>query len=231
MKLSKLSEVFDAWASTDPFQAACTERATWNEEEFFAYGARHIESVLHAAEKKRPIPRGAALDFGCGPGRLAQALAAHFSRVVGVDVSCEMIKTSERLNRHANCGYVLNQAPDLRRFRSDSFDLVHSCKVLQHIRPKLALTYIAEFLRLLGPGGIAIFQVPERPKPGVSGTILRVTPSALLRPLRRIDMYGLSESAITSAIKSSGGKLLWREPCDDAGPRWTDWRYYAARAS
>ena len=229
MNLLKLSRVYDRWAAEDPFRAACTERDAWTEQEFFAYGIRHIDGVMTAAEKLRPVPRGAALDFGCGPGRLVNALAKHFPRVIGVDVSQQMIETARRLQQNPACTFVLNQAPDLRQFESGTFDFVHTCKVLQHIRPDLSVQYIGEFMRLLTPGGMAVFQVPERPKGVVGGLVLLWAPARLLRVLRRIDMYGLNESTVRAAVERAGGTVLRREPCDDAGPRWEDWRYFAVR--
>ena len=39
-----------------------------------------------------PAARRSALDFGCGIGRLSQALAEHFDQVYGVDISPKMIE-------------------------------------------------------------------------------------------------------------------------------------------
>jgi hypothetical protein len=38
--------------------------------------------------------------------------------------------------------------------------MVHSCLVLQHIPPAIALRYVAEFFRVCRPGGLVVFQVP-----------------------------------------------------------------------
>lgn len=47
-------------------------------------------------------PRKHALDFGCGVGRLTQALAAHFDEVTGVDISPSMIKLAKKYSRHGD---------------------------------------------------------------------------------------------------------------------------------
>ena len=58
-------------------------------------------------ELKRVRGREAALEIGCGPGRLMRPLSRHFAEIHGVDVSDEMIRLAqERLrdtpNAHAH---------------------------------------------------------------------------------------------------------------------------------
>jgi 2-polyprenyl-3-methyl-5-hydroxy-6-metoxy-1,4-benzoquinol methylase len=58
--------------------------------EFFKSGKKHVVDLLNRVEEKfGKIPRGNALDFGCGVGRLTLPLAIDggFSRVVGMDIS------------------------------------------------------------------------------------------------------------------------------------------------
>lgn len=136
-------------------------------ESFFASGEREIGRVLRRARRRRlPRRREAALDFGCGAGRLTQALARRFDRVVGVDVSPVMIEAARRLNRHGGrCEYVLNEEPSLARFGDRSVDLVYSNLVLQHMPPALALGYVGELARVLRPGGLLVFTVPSERAP------------------------------------------------------------------
>jgi SAM-dependent methyltransferase len=134
----------------------------WQLDEFFASGEREVAAALERArELGRPERRERALDFGCGVGRLTRALSDRFSESVGVDVSEQMVAQARRLNAdRPGIEFVVNVAPDLRRFESAGFDLVYSSKVLQHMPSgDQACAYIAEFLRLLRPGGIAIFQL------------------------------------------------------------------------
>jgi SAM-dependent methyltransferase len=48
----------------------------------------------------------------------------------------------------------------LRRFPNGTFDLVHSCLVLQHVPPDITPGYIAEFFRVSRRGGLVVFQLP-----------------------------------------------------------------------
>jgi SAM-dependent methyltransferase len=58
---------------------------------------------------------------------------------------------------------VHNERPDLACFADGTFDFVYSVITLQHVAPEYSRRYIAEFLRVLAPGGVTLFQVPARP--------------------------------------------------------------------
>ncbi len=105
---------------------------------------------------------GRALDFGCGAGRLTQALASRFAHADGVDIARSMIEAAEQLNHCPNVDFHHNTAADLALFGTDAFSFIYSSIVLQHMRSALALGYISDFVRVLSPGGILVFQVAER---------------------------------------------------------------------
>jgi SAM-dependent methyltransferase len=155
----------------------------WDEEAFFERGRIEIACVVeYAATLGVPRRRGRALDFGCGIGRLSQGLAPYFDRVDGVDVSSSMVAQAEAHNRHgARCQYHHNPAPDLGLFGDDEFDLVYSNIVLQHIAPDLARSYVADFVRVLAPGGLLLFQLPSEPAPLADGSVS----TASAKPLRK----------------------------------------------
>jgi SAM-dependent methyltransferase len=146
-------------AELDLYWAALTDRTkrsgAWDRAEFLATGEREIEGLLrYAAELGYPRGREAALDFGCGPGRLTRALALRFREAVGVDVSSRMVREAREINADVpNCRFEGADAMD--RFAGDSFDLVYSNLVLQHVSDGAAVAgYVAEFVRLLAPGGL-----------------------------------------------------------------------------
>ena len=72
----------------------------WKAEEFFYTGKQEIDAVLkHTSSLGIAINRRRALDFGCGVGRLTQALVAHFNHVAGVDIAASMLKMARNYNR------------------------------------------------------------------------------------------------------------------------------------
>jgi len=167
-----LKRNWERFGRRDPLWAIITDperrRGKWDEEEFFRSGAAEIEAVLrHASEIGLNIGTARALDFGCGVGRLTQAMAVHFGRCDGVDISSAMVERARRYNHHTErCSYHLNDAPDLSIFSDASFDFVYSTLVLQHVEPQLAAGYIRELIRVLAPQGVLVFQLPNRGSDG-----------------------------------------------------------------
>jgi ubiquinone/menaquinone biosynthesis C-methylase UbiE len=112
-----------------------------------------------------PDHAGAALDFGCGVGRLTRAMASHFGSCWGVDISPTMIRLAEEFNQQiSNCHFCLNERDDLRAFADNNFAFVYTSIVLQHIRRTYVRRYLRELVRVLKPGGVFVFQVPDRDK-------------------------------------------------------------------
>jgi SAM-dependent methyltransferase len=157
--------VWEAWARADPLWAILSDPSRrggkWDPIEFFASGVADVELLLQQLEARSiPVNRGRALDFGCGVGRVTQALADQFDSCDGVDISETMIELARAHNRHGDhCRYHVNQAPDLALFDDATFDFVFSTIALQHNPPDVAERYIGEFLRVLSPTGVAVFDM------------------------------------------------------------------------
>ena len=165
MELRDLQRHWDAFGNTDPMWSVLTspdkKHGRWDKAEFFRVGREEIADVLALLDEKGvTFPRRRALDFGCGVGRLSQALAEHFEKVDGVDIAPSMIRLAEKYNRHGDrCRYHLHADGDLRAFPDATFDFVYSVHVLQHMEPRYAHRYVEEFLRVLAPEGVAFFQI------------------------------------------------------------------------
>jgi SAM-dependent methyltransferase len=73
----------------------------WEADEFFRHGQREIDALLDHLDGLglRGNPKEMALDFGCGVGRLTQALGLEYDRAIGADISAEMVKRAQELNR------------------------------------------------------------------------------------------------------------------------------------
>ena len=162
MDLGDLRSNWDALGRENPLWAILTTTGEWDIDEFFETGRTEISGMLDRLHDLGLEPTGDALDFGCGAGRLTQALADHFETATGVDVARSMIELATEHNRHGDrCRFVLNESEDLSCFDDGSFDFVYSNIVLQHVGTERAKGYIAEFLRITAPGGILAFQVPS----------------------------------------------------------------------
>jgi len=169
-----LAEVDHMWAVL--MKPGC-EHNRWDARAFFETGRADIVHVLHkTCHLPFPLRRGRALDFGCGVGRLSQALAVYFDRVDGVDIAPAMIRQARAFNPYGDrCTFHVNARDDLSQFESNQFDLVLSLLVFQHMRADYAKRYLAELVRVLAPGGLLLFQQPTHYSPQ-PGTMAATTP-------------------------------------------------------
>jgi SAM-dependent methyltransferase len=175
MELKELQKNWDEFGKTDPLWAILTDpekrNGRWDAQEFFRRGEAEVAEILACAGALEiPFNRRRVLDFGCGVGRLSQALCRHFEECIGVDIAPSMIDLAEQYNSHGSrCRYYVNEADNLRLFPDEHFDFICSSIVLQHMQPTYSKKYIEEFLRVLTPGGLLVFQIPSEhnvPRPG-----------------------------------------------------------------
>jgi SAM-dependent methyltransferase len=108
-------------------------------------------------------PVAAALDLGCGDGRLTGALRA--DRVVAADVSAVALERArERLGPAAE---LLELEPDAPLPLGDGeFDLVLLADALEHVRDVQLL--LSEVRRVLKPGGELALTTPSVTRIGVA---------------------------------------------------------------
>ena len=238
LKLRAQQSQWDQLGRIDPLWAILTRPACqhgcWDVEEFFATGEREITEVMaRAASFALPAARSTALDFGCGVGRLTQALAVHFERVTGVDISPVMIEQARGYNRYGErCRYVLNRENRLRVLSDRSFDLVYSRITLQHLPPRHIRSYLRELVRVLRPGGLLIFQLPASYRSlrvRLWRGVYRVVTRRLLRLATVIEMYGIPRQRVETLLRECGASVLAVEEDDAAGGEWLNYRYFVTR--
>ena len=219
---SEIDEARRDWTvlgQTDPLWAVLllpgTKDGGWNLDEFLATGRTDVaESVAWLDTLGLPTRWQRALDFGCGVGRLSQALAGHATEVVGVDISHPMLEQARRIDRTGGaCTFVHNDTPDLSQFPGGHFDLVYSILVLQHLPRPAIDAYLAEFLRVLRPGGTIVVQLPTRALWTAKGLIWRVAPFPLIRFAQRrilrypapMRMTRITDKDLTRTVGRLGG--------------------------
>ncbi len=220
MSLKHVQRTYEKLGEKAPLYAVLSDWGYDKDPELvFASGRKEIaDQLAHVRDLGfRPHP-DRALDFGCGVGRLSQALAESFDRVDGVDISETMVRAAVQFNRHGDkVKYHVNTNDDLRLFDDDAFDFIYSNITLQHIPPEYALRYVAEFLRVLRPGGVAVFHIPggKSYKPGSFGARLynvrRIWLRRWWKRLRgrpAVDMHHIGEDLVRDTIDNSGGRLI-----------------------
>lgn len=227
MKVLKQRRDWDDMAELDPLWAILSDddkrEGGWDTEEFFDSGRPEIDALMQRARRLGlPLQWRAALDFGCGAGRLTRALGAHFDRAVGIDISARMVEHARQRNAHVQgVEFVANPSSDLRVFGDGEFDLVYTRLVLQHVPSRAAiLGYIGEFVRVLAPGGLLAFQLPThiplrhrlQPRPRLYGALRQVGLSrdTLYRRLRLhpIRMSYAAVADVEAVLARSCGRIL-----------------------
>lgn len=99
----------------------------------------------------------AVLDLGCGDGRHAGLLSQRGARVVGVDVSREMISLAHQEPRNARSTVFAVECGASLAHRDATFDVVFTRMVLHYI-PSVPDT-VTEIARVLRRGGILVASV------------------------------------------------------------------------
>jgi ubiquinone/menaquinone biosynthesis C-methylase UbiE len=164
---------------------------------------------------------------------LSQALAEHADQVVGVDVSPPMLEVASKMDADGRCVFVLNETSDLRAFETDSFDLVYSELVLQHLPAAVIDGYLAEFVRVLRPGGVALLQCTTRPLWTFKGAVWRLAPGWLVRLAQRkflgypapMRMTRYPSDRLAKVVTAAGGEVLATTTVDDRSTHWRSTRY------
>jgi SAM-dependent methyltransferase len=124
-----------------------------------------------------------------------------------------------------NLTFVANERSDLAVFADDSFDFVYTARVLQHMpTPDLAMAYIAEFVRVLRPGGVACFHVPakvgtarrlaSRRRLAVPLRAIGISPEWLYRRLGLHSMHlvAVTEDQVASTLARAGAREIGHAP-------------------
>ena len=231
MQLEELQKHWNAFAKSDPFWAILTapdkENRRWRAEEFFATGKAEVDALIQSVEALNWTGRRRrALDFGCGVGRLTQPLSDHFEQCCGVDISAEMLRLANEFNRRqSRCSYHLNTSNALPLFSDGYFDFIYSNIVLQHMKPEYAGNYIREFLRVLAPGGLIIFQLPSEMvrHPHPASTSMRLPETAFraaIRPTSVVDTITPSSQKQVAAVVKNVSGFTWPRSSVCLGNHW-----------
>jgi ubiquinone/menaquinone biosynthesis C-methylase UbiE len=266
MNIRDLRRHWEKLGEQDPLWAVLTDDARkgrqWDADEFFATGRAEVAEVARqVVSLGLALPSGRALDFGCGVGRLTQALCDHFEAATGVDISASMIESARRYNRHGErCRYQVNTENDLKIFPDAEFSFIYSSITLQHMNHELMRGYLREFLRVLAPGGLLVFNLPSHREGdaepardaagagrtgwrGAAGRVyyrLRESMVELKHKIRYrwqlirnrplFEMHGLARAEVERLVQAGGGRIVDFRR-DNKAPGWVSFQYIVARRS
>jgi SAM-dependent methyltransferase len=180
--LERMRSDWNERAGEDAYYYVAFGRREQNDDEFFATANDLVRGL--ELDLKRLDARDAALEIGCGPGRLMRPLSRHFREIHGVDVSDEMIRLArERLGDTPNAFPHHGSGSDLAIFPDAKFDFVYSYAVFQHIPSKdVVFHYLREARRVLKIGGILRCQLnglPPHAKQYDTWSGVRITPEEI----------------------------------------------------
>jgi SAM-dependent methyltransferase len=165
----ELKTVWENLGRVDPLWAVMStpehRHGGWDLDEFMATGRGSVRYLIEVARSHGMPLEGRVLDFGCGVGRISNALAEQGLRVVGVDIAASMVERARELNAHRDrLEFVAYDGGELP-FPDNSFDAAVTLIVLQHCPPRVQVNALMQLQRVVRPGGVLIFQVPSRPVP------------------------------------------------------------------
>ncbi|GAB3457904.1 class I SAM-dependent methyltransferase [Streptomonospora sediminis] len=187
-----------------------------------ALDAQPLDRALLAAfaERVRAAGGGPVLDAGCGPGRVTGYLASQGLAVAGLDLSAAMVELARR--EQPAIGFTRGSITALGIADRSLAGLV-SWYSLIHLHPDDAPLALAEFGRVLAPGGFLqlAFQVGSEP--------LRFEePFGHSAPL---DFHRLDPDRVAEQLNGAGLQVCERTVRAPEGRETTPQAYLLARAA
>ena len=112
-----------------------------------------------AGAARKPLAGRSAIDVGCGAGLLTEPLARLGAKVTGLDAAAENVAAA---SAHAEAvGLEIDyRNADIETLERETFDLVTSMEVIEHVTDPAA--FVAALERALAPGGLMLLSTPNR---------------------------------------------------------------------
>ncbi|WP_033926253.1 bifunctional 2-polyprenyl-6-hydroxyphenol methylase/3-demethylubiquinol 3-O-methyltransferase UbiG [Sphingomonas sp. 35-24ZXX] len=112
-----------------------------------------------AGAARKPLAGRSAIDVGCGAGLLTEPLARLGAKVIGLDAAAENVAAA---SAHAEAvGLEIDyRNADIETLERETFDLVTSMEVIEHVTDPAA--FVAALERALAPGGLMLLSTPNR---------------------------------------------------------------------
>jgi SAM-dependent methyltransferase len=94
------------------------------------------------------------LDIGCGIGLIDRSLEGSVKALHAIDMSPVSIQYARG---HAKSAAFYEYGGEVLPFENDRFDGAFASCVLHHVPPAQRLSFVQEMMRVIRPGGVAIF--------------------------------------------------------------------------
>jgi len=225
---------WDEFARIDAYTYIMTDLPRGDRSAFWQSGETAVSEELLPVVRKHAVPLGTALEIGCGVGRLIFPLAKHFERVLGLDISPEMVRQGTTLAAQKNIPNAkFFTLADYKRAQENvgltegSVDFVYSLIVFQHIADFSAIEGYFELIKVwLSPGGVAHLQFDTRPRNLVYRAKNSLPDFLLPRFMRR----GIRRIRRTAGELESGFAHYGLDIVENLGPS-TEYNRYILRKS
>jgi len=244
--LERNRQQWDDLGRLDPFWAMTgTNRFNnWDVNAFLQTGDQQVaDLMMHASDIGLPAQKERVLDFGCGVGRLARGFRTHFRHYVGLDISEPLIAKAEEIHAGLSATRFAPGSGDvLPTMAGESFDMVHSWGVLQHIADHTVIQQILHgFVRLVKAEGLIVFNALHDIKP-----LYRLQPRrrlyALLKRLgvpevtlyQQLKLYPqevhfIPEAQVVRILQDAGARVLRVTPVSTSSDPHQIRIYYATK--
>lgn len=174
------------------------------------------EEIIRLLKKFSLIDKKSiVLDIGCGVGRAEFLLQDLVGKCIGVDISPSMIKIARQNIQANNIEFITVNGKNLGCFAKNSFSLVFSILVFQHLPRAVFQNYLQDIYRVLKPKTSLLFQISidynqELPEPPISHPwALRYYSITQLYQLlksagfQKINFYNIAGNKISSTNKQA----------------------------
>jgi 2-polyprenyl-3-methyl-5-hydroxy-6-metoxy-1,4-benzoquinol methylase len=158
-------------------------------------------------------PGGRVLEIGCGTGLLTEVLGKAGIRLTAIDVSPDLIRrAAARVGERSPVAFSVQNAYSAG-LKDASFDAVVGISVLHHLELAAAL---AEFRRLLKPGGLLLFSEPNMMNPVIA--LQKNVPALKARAGDSPDETAFFRWPLARALRDAGFEVRRVEPFDFLHP-------------
>jgi len=120
----------------------------------------HIAETIKIIMQKNKLKK--LIDVGCGTGKLVKFFNDNHFKAFGCDMYDDALKYARKINKKNT---ILKASAIKLPYNKNSFEIVTSISVIEHLTPREAKKFIQETKRILKPGGFLFLVTPNYATP------------------------------------------------------------------